>query len=150
MANTSKHAGASKKALDIPDIEKELIIDAGIVDVWNALTLPSAIGSWMGDGSVKADLKIGGAYEFFSGDTTGYFMTIEKPNLLEYSWRMAGWDAGWPDSMVRWELKPHGKKTNVRLTHLNLPTREERDSHEKGWDVYFLEPMKTWLEQDKN
>jgi len=148
MTRSTKTARAPKNVLVILDIEKNVVIDAGIVDVWNALTEPAAIGSWMGDGSVKADLKKGGAYEIFSGDTTGYFTDIEKPNVLEYSWRMSEWDDKWADSLVRWELHPYGKKTKVRLTHVNLPTKEERDSHDQGWDVYFLEPMKSWLESN--
>ena len=149
MVRSTKTAKASKNVLVIPDIEKNVVIDAGIVDVWDALTEPAAIGSWMGDGSVKVDLKKGGAYEIFSGDTTGFFIKIEKPNVLEYSWRMGEWADKWADSLVRWELQPYGKKTKVKLTHMNFPTKEERDSHDEGWDVYFLEPMKSWLESNK-
>ncbi len=114
MVKSTKTAKASKNVLVIQDIEKNVVIDASIADVWNALTDPAAIGSWMGDDSVKVDLKKGGAYEIFSGDTTGYFMNIEKPNVLEYSWRMSEWADKWADSMVRWELHPIGKKTKVR------------------------------------
>lgn len=143
-------ASSAKKAnrYDIAGVEKRVVIDAPISDVWEALTDPAAIGSWMGDGSVKIDLKKGGAYELFSGDTTGYFTDIEKPNVLEYSWRMSEWDSAWPDSLVRWELQPQGRKTKVRLTHVNFPNLEERNGHEEGWDTYFLGPMKEWLESD--
>jgi hypothetical protein len=34
----------------------------------------------------------------------------------------------------------------VRLTHDKFPNTEERDSHDEGWDVYWLKPMKEWLE----
>lgn len=149
MVRSTKTAKTSKNILVIPDIEKNVVIDAAITDVWDALTDPAAIGGWMGDDSVKVNLKKGGAYEIFSGDTTGYFTDIEKPNVLEYSWRMGEWDDKWADSLVRWELHPFGKKTKVKLTHVNFPSKEERDSHDDGWDAYFLEPMKSWLESKK-
>ena len=150
MVKSTKTAKASKNVLVIQDIEKNVVIDAGITNVWDALTDPAAIGGWTDDDSVKVDLKKGGAYKIFGGDTTGYFINIEKPNVLEYSWRMGEWDDKWADSLVRWELHPYGKKTKVKLTHVNLPTKDERDSHDEGWDVYFLEPMKSWLETKKN
>ena len=132
------------------DIEKNLQIAAPIEKVWAALTDPSAIGSWMGDESVEVELSVGGRYALFDGETTGAFTRIEPPNVLEYTWRQGGWRKDWPDSLVRWELQSAGEggqaRTQARLTHSRFPNTEERDSHDEGWDVYWLEPMKEWLE----
>jgi hypothetical protein len=29
-----------------------------------------------------------------------------------------------------------------------IPNKEERDGHDEGWDIYFLKPMKEWLESN--
>jgi len=134
------------------DIEKNIKIAAPIEKVWEALTDPTAIRGWMGeDSTVEVDLKVGGRYRLFEGDTTGAFTRIEKPNTLEYSWRQGEWDKAWLDSLVCWELSaaPGGKGTLVHLTHSQFPNTEERDGHNEGWDNYFLGPMKAWLEGKK-
>jgi len=128
------------------DVEKNVRIGASIGKVWAALTHPAAIQGWMDDETVKVNLRVGGRYRLFDGETTGKFTRIQKPNRLEYTWRQAGWPKGWADSLVRWELKAVGKRTQVRLTHSQFPNADERDSHDEGWDAYWLGPMKEWLE----
>ena len=131
------------------DIKKNLLIAAPIERVWAALTAPTSIRGWMGDDeSVVVDLKVGGQYRFFGGETTGSFTRIEEPSNLEYTWRQMEWQPDWADSIVRWELQPSGEGTQVRLTHDKFPNKQERDSHDEGWDLYFLEPMQDWLESE--
>ena len=128
-------------------IEKDVHIAAPIEKVWAALTDPKAIGAWMGDeDSIKVDLKVGGRYRFFGGETTGKLTRIDKPHTLEYTWRQKAWRKDWPDSIVRWELTSKGKGTQVHLVHAQFPNPEERDGHDEGWDSYWLEPMRDWLE----
>lgn len=128
------------------DIEKQLHINAPIERVWAALTDPATIGAWMEDETVITDLRVGGSYAIFGGDTTGSFSVITAPEKLEYTWRQASWSVKWADSIVRWELKPDGSGTWVHLTHKAFPNKAERDSHDDGWDLYWLEPMQDWLE----
>ena len=128
------------------DIEKNIVIDAPIEVVWSALTVPAAIDAWMDDDGVKVDLKVGGRYQLFGGDTTGTFTLIEAPNRLEYTWRQREWQKDWPDSVVHWELQATNHSTKVHLTHGQFPNDQERDSHDEGWDLYFLDPMKDELE----
>lgn len=130
-------------------IEKNVSIAAPIDRVWAALTDPAAIGAWMGDeDEVAFDLRVGGAYQFFGGATTGVLTKLHHPNQLEYTWRQDEWAPDWPDSIVRWTLATDGAGTRVRLTHDTFPNEAERDSHDQGWDTYWLEPMQAWLEDD--
>lgn len=131
------------------DIEKTLTIAAPVEKVWAALADPQAIRAWMGDDStVEVDLKVGGRYRLFGGDTTGAFTEVAPFHTLEYTWRQGEWPADWPDSVVRWELAAAGNATKVRLTHRAFPNKQERDSHDEGWDIYWLGPMKEWLESN--
>ncbi|MBI5715017.1 MAG: SRPBCC domain-containing protein [Chloroflexi bacterium] len=71
--------------------------------------------------------------------------TIQKPTTLEYTWRQHEWKKEWKDSLVKWKLKAKGDTTIVKLTHIDFPNKEERDGHDEGWDVYWLQPMTIWL-----
>lgn len=128
-------------------IRKTVQIKAPVEKVWAALTDAAAIGAWMGKAGLKLTLRKGGHYAFFGGDTIGVFTEIRRPNTLEYTWRQHSWQKDWSDSVVRWELNPKGKSTYLRLVHSQLPNTEERDSHDEGWDSYWLGPMKAWLEK---
>lgn len=130
-------------------IVKNQVIQAPLDRVWAALTDPRTIGEWMLDSLVEADLQIGGKYAFFGGETTGTFTAIAAPNTLEYTWRQSSWSSDWADSIVRWELTPAGNHTQVHLTHDHFPNQDERDSHDEGWDTYWLEPMRAWLEGEE-
>ena len=132
-------------------VDKQLHIDAPIDRVWAALTDRAAIGAWMGDeDEVAFDLRVGGAYQFFGGATTGVLRHVHQPHELEYTWRQDEWAPEWPDSVVRWTLAPDGEGTAVRLTHSAFPNLVERDGHAEGWDTYWLEPMQAWLEADED
>jgi uncharacterized protein YndB with AHSA1/START domain len=143
-STTKKPSGKAS----IPAIEKTLTIDADIDRVWAALTDPEDIESWMRDDQIKVSLKEGGKYVLFAGSTTGKFIEIVEPEVLEYSWRMSDWAKDTPDTSVRWELEPSGNKTKVRLIHKGFVDKTMRDSHDEGWDDYFLGPMKGWLESE--
>ncbi len=130
----------------MPDIEKNVHIEAPIGRVWAALTDADAMSTWMEDDTIQIDLRVGGRYTIFSGDTTGTFTEIEKPEILEYTWRQKEWPKGWADSLVRWELARDGQTTQIRLVHSKLPTDEERSAQDEGWMIYWLEPMTEWLE----
>ncbi|MCJ7513312.1 MAG: SRPBCC domain-containing protein [Anaerolineales bacterium] len=128
-------------------IVKDTLIQAPPQAVWAALTDPAAIRSWMGDDSlVEVDLRPGGRYRLFGGETTGAIQTLEPAKLLSYTWRQGEWPAEWEDSLVDWRLTPAEGGTQLHLVHDDFPNQHERDSHDEGWDLYFLQPMKDWLE----
>jgi uncharacterized protein YndB with AHSA1/START domain len=129
-------------------IVKDMLIKAPPDAVWAALTDPTEIRGWMGaDSIVEADLRPGGRYRLFGGETTGAFRTIEAPRRLTYTWRQGEWPADWADSLVDWTLAPAKGGTQVHLVHDEFPDEHERDMHDEGWDLYFLGPMKQTLER---
>lgn len=130
-------------------IEKDVHIAAPLEAVWAALTEPDAIMAWMGeDSQVAVDLRENGPYRFFYGATTGRFTLIRPPRELAYTWRQDEWPTEWPDSLVHWTLALDGDGTRVRLSHDIFPSASERDGHAEGWDLYWLNPMKDWLEAE--
>jgi uncharacterized protein YndB with AHSA1/START domain len=129
-------------------ILKERLILASPQAVWAALTDPASIQAWMGDESaVEFDLRPGGRFRLFGGETSGTIETVEPLSRLGYSWRQAEWPAEWADSHVEWTLSPEGPGTRLHLVHRDFPTQQERDGHDQGWDDYFLGPMQQVLEE---
>jgi uncharacterized protein YndB with AHSA1/START domain len=128
-------------------IAKTILIQSPVERVWAALTGPIVIAAWMG-GEVLSDPHRGGKYAYFGGETTGVYTYVEPPYRLEYTWRQSTWPADWPDSHVRWRLRRLPDGTDLQLVHDGFPNQEERDSHDQGWEDYWLKPMKAWLEQD--
>jgi uncharacterized protein YndB with AHSA1/START domain len=129
------------------DIVKSVLIQAPIDKVWDALTAAGSIAKWMGE-PVKSDLHAGGKYAYFGDATTGRYTVVEPPHRLEYTWRQSEWPSEWSDSIVKWELKPDKQGTEVHLVHQHFPNESERSGHDEGWDTYWLEPMKKWLEDN--
>ncbi|MCK6578808.1 MAG: SRPBCC domain-containing protein [Anaerolineae bacterium] len=129
-------------------IIKRLTVRAPIEEVWAALTDPEDVSAWMADSAVTLDLRVGGRYSLFGGETTGIFVEIEAPTILEYTWRQNTWDPAWADSRVRWELSGDRRRTRLLLTHTDFPNDEERSSLEEAWEEYWLEPMIDYLQGD--
>lgn len=129
------------------EVVKKLTIKAPLEKVWAALTAPQVIAAWMDDEGVQVDLRVGGQYAVFGGDAAGAFTRIEALRHLEYTWRMAEWRKSWKPSHVSWTLRKHGDGTHITLIHSQFPNESERNSHDEGWDVYWLNPMKEWLER---
>ena len=131
----------------MPDIQKDTHIAASLAAVWAALATPEGIEAWMGaDSGVVMELEPGGRCEFFFGETTGHVTLARAPAELAYTWRQADWDDGWADSVVRWTLSDADGGTRLQLTHDNFPNDSERDGHDEGWEMYWLQPMKAHLE----
>jgi uncharacterized protein YndB with AHSA1/START domain len=101
--------------------------------VWDALTRPERIREWFGEGDVDLELVEGGKFEI---RTTGppelveavireageaalvqhnAVLRVEPPSVFEHTF-------GDPDSVVRWELRPDGDGTMLRLAHTEPPT----------------------------
>jgi uncharacterized protein YndB with AHSA1/START domain len=132
------------------DVEKTILINAPVEQVWVALTDPSSLNAWMGaDGVQHFGARPGDSFAVFGGETTGKITQVVAPNLLEYTWRQASWQSEWQDSLVRWDLLASGRATLLHLVHSGFPTEEERDGHDEGWDLYWLAPMQTWLEGER-
>jgi uncharacterized protein YndB with AHSA1/START domain len=65
-------------------------------------------------------------------------VVVEPPTRLVFTWGWEGADEMPPGSTtVEVRLTPDGDATIVRLTHRDLPTPEQVESHAAGWG-HFL------------
>lgn len=122
-------------------IKKTYTINASIERVWDALTNPYTIEKW-GGGPVKMSETENFEFELWGGDIFGTNKRIVKEKVLEQEWFGGKWDK---PSKLRFELSEKDGKTELVLTHEGVPEKELEDI-DKGWDDYYLEPIKNLLE----
>ncbi len=113
--------------------------------VFDAFTSFEVMKTWMGPEVCKVqggsmDFKVGGEYHFEMktphGDTAvgGRYVGITPPEKIAFTWRWLDDDEWLPvDSLVVFEFKDLGDKTELRLVHTGFPSLESRNNHDQGW-----------------
>jgi uncharacterized protein YndB with AHSA1/START domain len=129
----------------------ERTYDAPPAQVFAAWTDPALLKQWWGPpGSVvevaEVDLRVGGRYRLgirrgphSTYYVSGVYQIVQPPHKLVFTWRWENANTDLGRSLVTIELYAHGDKTNLRLTHEQLPTEEARQSHAEGWIGILVE-----------
>ncbi|HEY7565135.1 MAG TPA: metalloregulator ArsR/SmtB family transcription factor [Acidimicrobiia bacterium] len=124
------------------EVERHVVVDAPPPDVWPYLVEPDLVTSWMGVRGTY-DVRPGGSYRLEvvpSAHAEGTFSVVEPPSRLVFTW---GWAAGAgsvrPGSTtVNVSLQQKsGRKTELRLTHGDLPSLDAATTHANGWGHYL-------------
>jgi len=123
---------------------KEYHINATADNVFKALTDSTEIEQWSG-ASVIMELEPKGAFSLWGGSILGNNEVIEK-RCLKQLWKENKWE---DYSQVTFEIIENDHQTILKLTHENIPTHALNDI-DSGWDDYYLEPLKSFLEQTNN
>lgn len=123
-------------------IKKTYKIHAPVKEVWKALTVPEYIEKWSGSGA-KMDDREGSHFELWGGDINGTNLEVIPEQKLVQEWYST--DSPSPTHLT-FEL--HAEKdgnTRLELIHENVTT-SAFDAVSKGWDEYYLGPLKEFLE----
>lgn len=115
-------------------------IAASREELFDAWLDPEALATWMRPGAilsteVTVDARVGGHYEILmrsestSYPTRGVYVAIDRPRRLVFTW---GPGSGAFDSLVTIEFLAAGDRTEVVLTHEQLP-EDMRGPHLNGW-----------------
>ncbi len=90
---------------------------------------------------VTVEPRIGGSVRFDVDDSgtrvliTGQFMTIDRPNLLRFTWSNSNWPDPTVASVVNVAFEPVGDdQTLMSIEHSLLPP-EEFESFDNGWTL---------------
>jgi uncharacterized protein YndB with AHSA1/START domain len=105
------------------EVDFECELEAPPEKVWRALTVPEFLAAWLMPNTLNHTAP--GERFAFDGLRHGLpqkidceVLTAEPERLLRYRWRESD-DA---DSIVSFELSPHGKGTRLRIVH-STPSR---------------------------
>ncbi len=121
-------------------IFKEIYIDALPSVVFQFLTDPQKILSWMGI-RAEIDPKPGGIYRVDANGRDvirGEYLEVVKDSRVVFTWGFegGGYKVQAGSSRVEIELTREGEGTRLRLTHRELPP-PARDGHDSGWSHYL-------------
>ena len=131
-------------------IEKNYVISAALDEVWDCLTNGDISSFWQGQDCVIGT-NVGDKIELFGGWVTGRILTLNSKLELSYTWIVSEWGPEMEPSVVSYTLKQRNDYlTEVKVSHSNLPNKQERDSHDKGWDEQFFEPLIEFLKSTTN
>ncbi|HXZ98753.1 MAG TPA: SRPBCC domain-containing protein [Candidatus Binatia bacterium] len=123
------------------------LIEAPSHLVYEAWTTPALLRLWWGPGGftcpeAEIDLRPGGGYRLVMQPPQGAAMVlvgtyreITAPSRLVYTWR---WDtgpaSGEHESLVTVEFHDRGPRTEVVVSHAQLPPGHDASPYRVGWD----------------
>jgi len=132
-------------------LEKKVVINAPISDVWNALTDPSKIEQWMlmpnnFEPELNRDFIFNAEMNGNHFDIKCKVLEIEKNKKLVYSWSGPFMEG---DTTVSIQLKENSAGTELILIHSGFTEdqKDVRESHSEGWDLRFVEKLKEVVEK---
>lgn len=117
------------------------LINASVAKVWDALVNPKIIDRW-GAGPAKMSEKENFEFSLWDGDIYGTNKMVVTNKKLVQEWFGGKWDK---PSQVTFELSEKNGKTEVVLTHKDIPDIEFEDI-KKGWTDYYMIPLKELVE----
>ena len=135
------------KTTDKTSLEITRFINAPRDRVYAAWTDPVQLKEWWGPKEVRtlqivADTRVGGKYRWDVVNQEGEKMSClgEYKELVPgkkvvFTWKWDD-DADWKDydSVVSVEFSDRDGGTELRLTHVQLPSEASRDRHTGGWN----------------
>lgn len=130
-----------------PRVEIKRTINAPPERVYAAWTDPEQLRQWFGPDcsqtrNLAADVCVGGRFRWDLISCDGKEVTVEgeyrelEPNRrIVFTWQNPG-DPDWKEqvSIVTVELAGCENGTELRLTHVQLPSEASRARHKQGWD----------------
>ncbi len=137
----------TNKTSEKTSLEIKRFINAPRARVYAAWTDPEQLKQWWGPEGVRtrnftADARIGGKYRWDLYNREGEEMTVfgEYRELIAgqkivFTWKWDD-DEAWEtqNSIVTIELSDRDGGTEVKLTHVKLPSEASRDRHNEGWN----------------
>ena len=109
-------------------------------EVYLALTNIRIMEQWSGS-IVVMELKEGGTFELWDGSIHGFNRKLTE-NCIIQDWKEESWKEF---SQVTFRLFETNRSTQLELVHEHVPD-ESSASIDKGWDEYYLGPLKALLE----
>ena len=130
----------------VPVVTLTRILNASRERVFAAWTQPELICKWFGptmDSQCEAevDLRVGGDYAIHVNGASGIrrtaygkYLEIAPPARLMMTWHLSGF-AEADGSIITVDLRERDGRTELTLTHAQLPNEQMRDAHAQGWNA---------------
>jgi uncharacterized protein YndB with AHSA1/START domain len=125
----------------MPDLVREIVIDATPETIWPLLTTTEGHLRWEGtEGEI--DARPGGVYDILvAGEHRGrgeYVEVVPHERIVfTFGWDMPGNPITPGSTRVEITLAADGSKTRLTLRHSGLPDADAVAQHVHGWDHYL-------------
>jgi uncharacterized protein YndB with AHSA1/START domain len=129
---TNAGDGAVREVAEGYELRFDRVYNAPIEDVWALITEPDRVEEWLGVADVE--LRVGGRFrllEVGGQGIAGVILTLEEPNLIEYTWDSAEWTGG----TVRYELSEVAGGTRLVFRHIHPA---------KSWGEFRYKSLAGW------
>ena len=123
-------------------LEKSYIINVSPEMVWKALTDPKEIKEWTDSPAVMDD-KERTEFKLWDGEIFGKNLKMIKNKKIVQEWYSGKWEK--PSILTIEILNDHGH-SKIQLRQEEIPDGE-LDDIDKGWDDYYFNPLKEYLEK---
>ena len=120
--------------------KKTYKINVPLDEVYEALVEPEIIKEWSGS-PADMDIKPNGTFSLWGGSIHGVNLYITKSQIIQ-DWKEDIWE---DYSRVTFNLSEEKGVTTIELIHELIPIRGFK-SIIKGWDEYYMGPLKELLE----
>jgi uncharacterized protein YndB with AHSA1/START domain len=124
-------------------IEMSVELEAAPEAVYRAW-LSSEGHSAMTGSSARFEVEGRGAYTAWEGYISGRVLEAVEGRRILQDWRSSDFGDADGDSLLEVILEPKGLGTRLSLVHSRLPDGSSAE-YEKGWLVYYFEPMKAYF-----
>ncbi|WP_026853421.1 SRPBCC family protein [Geothrix fermentans] len=133
--------------IPLPAVVVQREIDATAEELFDAWLDPESLAAWMRcstcvDATARVDPRVGGEFEIVMTEPgrphvhTGRYQVIERPRVLKFTWISEA--TKHTETLVTVEFLKKGRRTNVVVTHEQLPDQAAAIPHEMGW-THILE-----------
>jgi len=113
-------------------------------EVYDVLMDSKKHSEFTGD-TAKISLQKGGQFSTFGGYATGQNLDLLEDKKIVQSWRADNWPEG-HFSKITIELKEMKDGTQLQFKQEDVPDFDYK-SVAQGWEGYYWEPMKKYLEK---
>jgi uncharacterized protein YndB with AHSA1/START domain len=137
-------------------ITRSILINAGVADVWDALTNPQKTKKFMFNCEARSTWLVGssinwsGNFQGYESGEKGIILNFEKEKRLKYSSIDPNFGiADIPENYlhITYDLASKGAQTELTTIIDNFNNDPNRCTHiAKGWDTIVLPALKTLLE----
>jgi uncharacterized protein YndB with AHSA1/START domain len=140
-------------------VQFERVMPGPIERVWEFLTDPKRLPGWFGEGTIEP--RVGGAVNLMGGHFRGVVTQWKPPRRVAYTinvFNPGEAESPYPESYLTLELESRGSEVVLRLTHLPVLDRFEKQNA-MGWHTFLdmleaaargetVEPRETYMKRN--
>lgn len=127
--------------MEYKEYRSRVKISAEAEDVYAALVNPFTLELWTGSKAVMSE-KPGSEFSLWDGDISGLNLEFDPLKKVVQQWYFGEHDL---PSIVTLKIFQSKGKIQLDLIHTNIPEEAYTEICE-GWEEYYLDPLKRFLE----